>query len=37
MKMQLYVDIWETVLYLQADLHRLKTKSFNSLTSTTTK
>ena len=28
---QLYVDIWEFILYLQANPYRLKTKNINSL------
>ena len=28
---QLYIDIWEIILYLQANPYRLKTKNINSL------
>ena len=28
---QLYIDIWEIILYLQAYLYRLKTKNINNL------
>ena len=28
---QLYNDIWEIILYLQANLYRVKTKNINSL------
>ena len=28
---QLYIDIWEIILYLQANRYRLKTKNINSL------
>ena len=28
---QLYIHIWEIILYLQADPYRLKTKKINSL------
>ena len=29
---QLNIDIWEIILYLQANPYRLKTKNINSLT-----
>ena len=32
----LYIDIWEIILYLQANPNRLKTKNINSLVFTTT-
>ena len=28
---QLYIDIWEIILYLQANPYRLKTKNVNNL------
>ena len=28
---QLYIDIWEIILYLQANPYRLKTKNINNL------
>ena len=28
---KLYIDIWEIILYLQANLYRFKTKNINSL------
>ena len=33
---QLYIDIWEIILYLQANPYRLKTKNINSLISVST-
>ena len=28
---QYYIDVWEIILYLQANTHRLKIKNINSL------
>ena len=33
---QLYIDIWEIILYLQANIYQLKTKNINSLICITT-